>query len=237
MLNAFTDTDLVILLSAGGCSLATTAKKDNWVDHAGSLPDYICKIAKAVKRDGKSTSAAIAIAVSRVKKWAAGGDDVDADTRAKAAKAVAQWEALKAKAKGGGVVKASRNDGSTFIALSNIPSYNMNLIRTAWEVRERSRRKAWEAANPRTYSDSMEAVPASYYPYRYIRETWTDFLIVENEDGASKEGSFLIKVPFTVDKKTFEVTFGEETAVKQVYKDVDIKLTANEQNLLSDLED
>lgn len=73
--------------------------KKNWVDKEGGLPKYIEDIAVALVKDGHDRSKAIAIAVSRVKRWAAGGDDVKADTRAKAAKAVAQWEKMKASAK------------------------------------------------------------------------------------------------------------------------------------------
>ena len=69
------------------------------VEDVGGLPEYICRIARAIKRTGKTTSQAIAIAVSRCKKWAAGADNVNADTRAKAAAAIAQWEAKKAKAR------------------------------------------------------------------------------------------------------------------------------------------
>jgi hypothetical protein len=71
--------------------------KHNWVEDAGGLPPYVRKLARGIMKSGKTKSQAIAIAISRIKKWAAGGDDVDADTRAKAAKALAQWEALKAK--------------------------------------------------------------------------------------------------------------------------------------------
>lgn len=72
--------------------------KENWVERAGGLPRYIEDIALALIRErGMPRGRAIAVAISRVKLWAAGGGDVNADTRAKAAKAVAQWEALKAK--------------------------------------------------------------------------------------------------------------------------------------------
>ncbi len=92
----FSRDDLDMVVALAGCSLDESPGK-NWVESSGGLPEYICRIARAIKRSGKSTSQAIAIAVSRVKKWAAGADDVDADTRAKAAAAVAQWEKLKAK--------------------------------------------------------------------------------------------------------------------------------------------
>lgn len=74
-------------------------KKDNWVEAVGTLPAYIEEIAHSLHtKRGMPISRAIATAVSRVKRWAAGGENVKADTRAKAAKALAAWEALKAKA-------------------------------------------------------------------------------------------------------------------------------------------
>lgn len=92
-------TDQIVFLAAGPCSLAKTPGKDNWVDDTGGLPNYICHIARALHREkGMPVGRAIAIAVSRVKVWASGGGDVDADTRAKAAKAVTEWEAKKARA-------------------------------------------------------------------------------------------------------------------------------------------
>lgn len=90
--------DIVQLSGTGPCSLDRHPGKSNWVEDNGGLPNYICHIARAIHKDGMPVSQAIAIAVGRVKKWAAGVGDVDADTRAKASKAVSQWEALKAKA-------------------------------------------------------------------------------------------------------------------------------------------
>lgn len=76
-------------------------KSDNWIEKAGGqLPAYIQHIALAVrKKQGVDTSRSIAIAIGTVKRWAAGGGGVDANTRAAATKALAEWEALKAKAK------------------------------------------------------------------------------------------------------------------------------------------
>lgn len=71
--------------------------KQNWVDKAGGLPSYIERIAKHLHYEkGMDISRAIATAVSTVKRWAAGGGNVSAATRALAAKAVAEWEAKKA---------------------------------------------------------------------------------------------------------------------------------------------
>jgi hypothetical protein len=60
------------------------------------LPEYICQVAKGIKKTGKTTSEAIAIAVSRMKVWAT-GKGVDKDTQAKAAAALAEWEEKRAK--------------------------------------------------------------------------------------------------------------------------------------------
>ena len=74
--------------------------KKNWVEEAGGLPKYIEDIALALIRDhGYKRERAIPVAINRVRMWAAGGEGVKADTKVKAAKALAQWQALKAKNK------------------------------------------------------------------------------------------------------------------------------------------
>lgn len=94
------DMELIVELARGKDSLAEVPGKNNWIEHTSDygLPKYIAEIAKALIRGGMSKSRAIATAISRVKRWAAGGDGVNADTRAKAAEAVAQWQQLKARA-------------------------------------------------------------------------------------------------------------------------------------------
>lgn len=76
----------------------STSKTSNWVARAGGLPDYIQHVAHGILRSGAgSESEAIQKAIGIVKRWASGGKNVDATTRAAAAKAVAQWEAMKGK--------------------------------------------------------------------------------------------------------------------------------------------
>lgn len=222
------DNSLVVFLAGGGagCSL-DSSPKTNWVERSGGLPNYICKIARAVMRSGKSKSASIAIAVSRTKKWAAGGDNVDADTRAKAAKAVAQWEALKTKNKAKKVVKASREDGTEFLQLSNIGSFNTDLVRKAWNEVQNNLRQAARAqlkAEGRDPYDGPETVP-----YTYVRELWTDYVIVEI-DGLGGNTGNLMKVPYTVSGSA--VSFGEPVEVEQQYVEVE----EDEDDELSDLE-
>lgn len=89
------------VLTLAGCTLEThPGDNDNWIESVGGeLPEYICEIARSIRHGGKTTSNSIQIAIGTVKRWAKGVGNVNADTRAKAAKAVAQWEALKLKAK------------------------------------------------------------------------------------------------------------------------------------------
>lgn len=192
--------ELNLIVAFAGCSLDEKPGK-NWVEGAGGLPEYICQIARAIKRSGKSTSQAIAIAVSRVKKWATGAG-VDADTQAKATKALAQWEKLKANS--GKTVKASNTD--EVLCLANV-DYNVDIVRSAWEARNREARKAWRAANPNNAYDDGPG-------YTYIKEQWTNYLIVQS--GYSGETRTMYKVPYTVDDK-LDITFGEPAEVKTEY--------------------
>lgn len=79
---------------------------DNWVEAAGGLPSYIERIAKHLHyEEGYSISRAIAVAVNTVKRWARGGTvtksgttkRITPATQAKAAAALAEWEAKKAR--------------------------------------------------------------------------------------------------------------------------------------------
>lgn len=80
--------------------------KENWVDKVGGLPSYIERIAKHLHFEkGMSISRAIAVAVNVVKRMCATGDlnfkgaqQVNAGSKAQACKAVAEWEAKKARA-------------------------------------------------------------------------------------------------------------------------------------------
>lgn len=208
------DASLITLLASSSASLAEVPGKNNWIERAdGNLPPYVRKLVRGIMKSGKSKSQAIAIAISRAKAWAAGGDDVDADTRAKAAKAVAQWEALKAKNSAKKLVKASGPDGSSYIMLTNVGSFNTDMVRRAW--------------NAFTRSDSPLAVGEE--SSGYIAELWTDHIIVERY---GKEPTF-VRVPYSVSGS--DVVFGEETPVEHAWVEVDDSLTPAEEALLSDI--
>lgn len=72
--------------------------KVNWVEKAGGLPDYIERMAKHIHYEGgKDIGSSIAIAVRQCQKLCAGS--TDPVVKAKACKAVTEWEELKKKAK------------------------------------------------------------------------------------------------------------------------------------------
>lgn len=84
----------------GPCNTTPIGLGKNWVTKVGGLPLYIRAIAQALIRSGHSESQAIQLAVGIVKRWAAGAGKVTADTRSRAAAAVAEWEAKKGAAHG-----------------------------------------------------------------------------------------------------------------------------------------
>lgn len=71
----------------------------NWITENGGLDPFHRAIAHALVRSGHDESSAIQIALGAIKRWAAGGGNVSGKTRAKAAKALARWEELRAKAR------------------------------------------------------------------------------------------------------------------------------------------
>lgn len=73
--------------------------KSNWVQDNGGLPRYIEEVAIGIMKSGKTRERAIPIAISRIKRWAAGLDGVKKDTQARAIAALAQWEKMKASAR------------------------------------------------------------------------------------------------------------------------------------------
>lgn len=92
-------------------------KKDNWVESAGKLPSYIERIAKHLHYEqGFTIGHSIASAVNTIKRWCSGGSvsktkgpsksNVKPATKAKACKALAEWEALKAKNKAKNIKEA-----------------------------------------------------------------------------------------------------------------------------------
>lgn len=82
-------------ISPGGrpISYAPLGPKDLWKTPGLKLPDYIRGVAHGI--NPADPEAAIPIAVSRMKVWAAGGQHVHPAVRAAAVKALAEWEAAR----------------------------------------------------------------------------------------------------------------------------------------------
>jgi hypothetical protein len=198
---ALSESDFDQIIYLAGCTLARKAGKNNWVeeDAVNGLPEYICRIARAILRgDGSKTiSQAIAIAVGRVKTWARGGGGVNADTRAKAAAALAQWEKKKAAAKANNKVKLSSSEIT--LDLANSKSWSMDEVRRQYKT------------------GNSPSGPE----YTWVREVWTDFIIVTKE-ATSGESAKTVRVPYIM--KDGKAEFGTEEEVKQSW----VTLSADE---------
>lgn len=220
-LTLLSDQDMNLVWELAGakpCSLEVKpGDKDNWIERAGgSLPNYICEVAKGVMRSGKSRSSAIAIAVSRIKKWAAGGDNVNADTRAKAAKALAQWEALKARHASKKLIKATNASGDQYFMLSAVSDVSLDQVREAWRsrhnlVRDNLKKQfGWEVAD-------------TLAPSAWVVEVYVSHIIVEfDQDTAvnpvdANPFPRFARVPYTVSEG--EVSFGMPEAVELLWID------------------
>ncbi len=84
----------------GPCNTAPIGQGPNWVtktDPAKGLHPYLRAIVHALIRSGHSEQDSVRLAIGIVKRWARGEGKVTKATRARAAQAVAEWEALKAK--------------------------------------------------------------------------------------------------------------------------------------------
>lgn len=64
----------------------------------GQLPAYIQNVRNAIIRGGTAEGQATAIAIGKIRDWAEGKGDVSSEVRAAAGKAIAEWEAMKARA-------------------------------------------------------------------------------------------------------------------------------------------
>jgi hypothetical protein len=202
--------ELDLIVEFAGCSL-DESPGSNWVQRAGGLPDYICRIARAIKKTGKTTSQAISIAVSRVKVWAA-GKGVDHDTQAKASAALAEWEKLRATSHAKTAAKAataslSRTQPAEILMLTSA-SYNVDSVRQAWQKSGLDGNGS-RPLDPDNDGDD-DGPPMRSWNRPWIKEMWSDFLIVECDDGD------LFKVPFEVDDNGV-VDFDDPTPVKTQY--------------------
>lgn len=190
-------------------------RNDNWVEATGGLPSYIERIAKHLHYErGYTISNAIATAVNTVKRWARGGTvtksgttkRVSKATQAKAAAALASWERKKAQAKARRVANLATPLDERILMIDL--SYNMEMVRNAFGAEEEKRRVAWRKRHPYK-PGAIDTTPM--YPYRYVKEVWSDYLIIQGENGKH------FKIPYKVDEKNNRVQFGTEVEVKPTF--------------------
>jgi hypothetical protein len=77
-----------------------TGTHDLWNQPGLQLPAYIQNVVKGIMKSGKSRGEAIPIAIGRIRGWASGEGKVSPEVRAASAKAIAEWNADKARTKG-----------------------------------------------------------------------------------------------------------------------------------------
>lgn len=70
-----------------------------WKHKGWELPAYIQNVAVGLMKDGHDRSSAIGMAVAAVERWKDGRGNVSPEVQAASAKAWAEWEALRGKAK------------------------------------------------------------------------------------------------------------------------------------------
>ena len=208
----------LLFIGLAGCSL-DEKPGSNWVQESGGLPEYICQVAKGIKKSGHDTSSAIRLAVGTIKNWASGQKHVDPDTRAKAAKAVAEWEALKAKAhaksaaKSGAKVAASNTDETyEFISLC-AETFNTDVVQQAFRAQLADHMFPKEKSK---YSDRE-------YPrdYSYVQQMWSNFIIATGDLDGDGDTDYY-KIPFHVDPEDgSKVTFDAPIEVRQEWLTVD----------------
>lgn len=203
--------DRLLFIALAGCSL-DEKPGSNWVQDNGGLPEYICQIAKGIKKSGHPTSEAIAMAVATVRNWASGQKGVTPKTRAKAAAAVAEWEALRAKAHAKHAAKSAGNhvgmtasDGWDLVGLSDPVTFNIDAVRDAYEAQRG--KTMYLALKPGKGEDS-------YIRSSWVEQMWSTFLVATGDlDGDGDTDHY--KIPFEVDAKTGEVSFGAPVEVHQ----------------------
>lgn len=216
---AFDDADVELFFRLSGGSSCSLDEKpgSNWVQAEGGLPNYICRIARAIKQSGHDTSSAVAIAVSRAKVWGAGGGNVSEATRAKAAEAAAQWEALKAKAhakSGAHKVATTAKDDPDFLRLTADSPYPLEQARKAIQEMLYAKSRAVNANKPKG-STQPTSVESDYDSPGWVREVWSDAILVDNSDGT------IDRYPIE-DYKDGVFSFGDPQKVKIEYVPADL---------------
>jgi hypothetical protein len=126
-----------------------------WKHKGWQLPAYIQHVANDLIASGHSESQAVQLAVGIIKNWAAGhdgkGGKVSAETQAKAAAALAEWESLKSRANKSKKAKAA-SDAPEFLAASTLTGVEL------------ARPGSWKlSTGPKTFTVEMLKDAAAFY--------------------------------------------------------------------------
>ena len=122
-----------------------------------------CRVAKGIMRSGRPKQTAIQMAIGRMKVWAAGGGNVKADTRAKAAAAVAEWEKMKMTAQK--LAEFDLDTGDVLLLSATLPAFSLEGVKRAFDAQQKG--------------ESGQ-----------VTEVWTDAVIVQNPDGSTDRFPF-----------------------------------------------
>jgi hypothetical protein len=159
MLNEATDS----LVKANTPEPFSRSRTSNWVARTGGLPPYIQHVAHdLIEKRGKSESEAIQMAIGIVRNWASGQGKVDANTRAAAAKAVADFEAKRSAAKAGGAAK--KLSESRRLATRGPSLADKVALRSAAKARLRAIEDAFGAQMMSMLMEAAAAQPAAWAP-------------------------------------------------------------------------
>jgi HK97 family phage prohead protease len=139
----------------------SSSTTSNWVARHGGLPHYIQNIAHDLLEKGRAAdeSKAIEMAIGIVKNWAEGKGNVSAETRAKAAAAVAEWEKMKAEAhaKPGKSVEVEMAPEELLEKLEGSHAKAASVAIAEWEQKKRAELEAeHEKATLRRRADAVE---------------------------------------------------------------------------------
>jgi hypothetical protein len=103
--------------------------------------------------------------------------------------------------------------------LSVMGPYNTEHVRIAWNSLENARRSAIRAQN-KMQTQNYPDTPYESVPYSYIKELWTDHILVEAEGSEyGQKASRLQSIPYWVADDV--VIFGEPVTVKVSYIEIE----------------
>ncbi len=167
-------------------SSRNVSPRENWVEQEDANDDFFRAVRNALERRGMTLDKASEVARGTIRRWATGGGDVKADTRAKAVASMAQWEAARVRAK----ARPNKGEGKMHDAMPG----SFEALRDALRIAAQERFGKQPTGADAGYSKGEE--PECYVG---IEATYPDHLIVSIENyRQSGESRKTYRVPYTV---------------------------------------